>query len=242
MHHTGKNVWLAPVTFKSKCRINIKYFPFDTQHCKMKFGSWTYDGFRLDVTNESHSADLNSYIESAEWDLVAVPAVRNVVKYFCCVEPFPDVTYTIIIQRRSLFYMMNLILPLVIITVLINVSFVLPAESGKWALVHSSDNCFRPKNHHPGLCGFVVLRDTTSSKPTIECIAYFRETKSILLINYGEKESTESTFARLCICRLIQWNPFFYDMAREQQNHIVQSGYRCKRTPDLTIWRQGNYK
>lgn len=131
LHHTGKNVWLAPVTFKSKCRIDIKYFPFDTQYCKMKFGSWTYDGFRVDIINESDSADLDSYTESAEWDLVGVPAKRSVLKYFCCEEPFPDVTFSIIIRRRSLFYMMNLILPLVIITVLINVSFVLPAESGE---------------------------------------------------------------------------------------------------------------
>lgn len=131
LHYSGKNVWLSPVTFKSKCRIDIKYFPFDTQNCKMKFGSWTYDGFRLDVMNESYSADLGNYIDSAEWKLVGAPAKRNVVTYFCCEEPFPDVTYTIIIRRRSLFYMMNLILPLVIITVLINVSFVLPAESGE---------------------------------------------------------------------------------------------------------------
>ena len=34
--------------------------------------------------------------------------------------------------------------------------------------------------------------------------------------------------------------PQFYDMARGQQNRIVKSGYPCKRTPDLTIWRQSN--
>ena len=27
--------------------------------------------------------------------------------------------------------------------------------------------------------------------------------------------------------------PRFYDMARGQQNHIVKSGPRCERTPDL---------
>ena len=121
------------MTFKSKCRIDVQHFPFDTQNCKMKFGSWTSDGFRVDVINESNSADLGNYIESAEWKLVGVPAQRNVVKYICCEESFPDVTFTVIIRRRSLFYMMNLILPLVIMTTLINISFVLPAESGeKW--------------------------------------------------------------------------------------------------------------
>lgn len=135
LNSNGKNVWLAPVTFKSKCRINVEYFPFDEQKCEMKFGSWTYDGFRVDVKNESNSADLGNYIESAEWKLVEAPARRNVVKYYCCEEPFPDVTFVIIIQRRSLFYMMNLILPLVIITLMINVSFVLPAESGEFISV-----------------------------------------------------------------------------------------------------------
>lgn len=30
--------------FKSTCKIDITWFPFDDQHCDMKFGSWTYDG------------------------------------------------------------------------------------------------------------------------------------------------------------------------------------------------------
>ncbi|XP_031571984.1 neuronal acetylcholine receptor subunit alpha-9-like [Actinia tenebrosa] len=131
LHYTGRNQWLAPVTFKSNCPINVKDFPFDTQYCNMKFGSWTYDGFRLNVMNESKEADLGKYMPSAEWHLVSVPAKRNVIKYFCCEEPYPDVTFTFILQRRSLFYMMNLILPLVTITILVNVSFVLPAESGE---------------------------------------------------------------------------------------------------------------
>ena len=132
LRHDGRNTWLSPIQLKSECTIDVSKFPFDTQKCKLKFGSWTYDGFRLDMTNESDSADLGMYSPSSEWKLVSAPAERNVLKYFCCPEPYPDVTFTIIIKRRSLFYMMNLILPLVIITLLINVSFVLPAESGKF--------------------------------------------------------------------------------------------------------------
>ena len=131
LRHDGRNTWLSPIQLKSECTIDVSSFPFDTQKCKLKFGSWTYDGFRLDMINESHTADLGMYSPSAEWKLVGAPAERNVLMYFCCPEPYPDVTYTIIIKRRSLFYMMNLILPLVIITLLINVSFVLPAESGE---------------------------------------------------------------------------------------------------------------
>ncbi|EDO42102.1 predicted protein [Nematostella vectensis] len=125
-------IWLPDIVlYDNNCPIDVKHFPFDTQYCPLKFGSWTYDGFRLDVVNESSAADLGKYIPSAEWNLQSAESKRNVLKYFCCDEPYPDVTFTFVIRRRSLFYMMNLILPLVTITALVNVSFVLPAESGE---------------------------------------------------------------------------------------------------------------
>jgi nicotinic acetylcholine receptor len=33
------------VKFRSTCQIDITYFPFDDQICKLKIGSWLYDGF-----------------------------------------------------------------------------------------------------------------------------------------------------------------------------------------------------
>ena len=36
--------WFYPVTLKSSCLLNVKYFPFDQQACPLEFGSWTYDG------------------------------------------------------------------------------------------------------------------------------------------------------------------------------------------------------
>jgi len=31
VHFSGKNTWLAPVIFKSTCKINVAFFPFDEQ-------------------------------------------------------------------------------------------------------------------------------------------------------------------------------------------------------------------
>ena len=36
MHPNGLNAWLAPASFKSTCKINVKYFPFDTSKLKLK--------------------------------------------------------------------------------------------------------------------------------------------------------------------------------------------------------------
>ncbi|CAL1283247.1 unnamed protein product [Larinioides sclopetarius] len=37
----------------------------------MKFGSWTYDGFQLDLRLASEDGgDLSTYITNGEWDLI----------------------------------------------------------------------------------------------------------------------------------------------------------------------------
>jgi nicotinic acetylcholine receptor len=46
---TSKGVctYIPPGIFKSSCQIDITWFPFDDQNCEMKFGSWTYNGFKV---------------------------------------------------------------------------------------------------------------------------------------------------------------------------------------------------
>lgn len=44
VRNNGSVVYIPPGIFKSTCKIDITWFPFDDQRCEMKFGSWTYDG------------------------------------------------------------------------------------------------------------------------------------------------------------------------------------------------------
>ena len=47
VHNNGLVEWKPPAIYKSSCEIDVEYFPFDEQTCVMKFGSWTYDGFKV---------------------------------------------------------------------------------------------------------------------------------------------------------------------------------------------------
>ncbi|XP_052281224.1 neuronal acetylcholine receptor subunit alpha-3-like [Dreissena polymorpha] len=131
VQHDGNVFWAPPAKFRSSCKIDITYFPFDDQICRMKFGSWTYDGFQVDMVNRSAQVDLSNYVYSGEWELIDIRVVRNSVTYACCEEFFPDVTFTIIMRRRTLYYLFNIIFPCLWLTILSLLGFWLPPDSGE---------------------------------------------------------------------------------------------------------------
>uniref|UniRef100_A0A182NDS8 Neurotransmitter-gated ion-channel ligand-binding domain-containing protein n=1 Tax=Anopheles dirus TaxID=7168 RepID=A0A182NDS8_9DIPT len=76
--NNGSCLYVPPGIFKSTCKIDITWFPFDDQHCEMKFGSWTYDGNQLDlVLNSDDGGDLSDFITNGEWYLIGT--------YFNCI-------------------------------------------------------------------------------------------------------------------------------------------------------------
>merc|ERR1711962_472989 len=140
LNWNGKVNWNPPAIYKSYCGIDVEFFPFDEQECWMKFGSWTYDGFMLDLrhmnqlpTNDSIgiAMDLRDFYISTEWDVMEVPAQRNEKYYPCCEVPYPDIVFSLKLRRKTLFYTVNLIIPCVGISFLSVLVFYLPSASGE---------------------------------------------------------------------------------------------------------------
>ncbi|XP_041374467.1 acetylcholine receptor subunit alpha-type acr-16-like [Gigantopelta aegis] len=129
---TGKMLWVPPGMFKSTCLIDIKWFPFDDQKCELKFGSWTHDGRLLNLTADKESGgDTSSFIRNGEWELLGLPVKRNILAYECCPEFYIDLTFTIHIRRRTLYYGFNIIIPCVLISSMSLLLFILPPDAGE---------------------------------------------------------------------------------------------------------------
>lgn len=58
--------------FISTCNVDVRWFPFDIQRCELKFGSWTFDGWLLDL--QMKEADVSGYMPNGEWDLLGKTA------------------------------------------------------------------------------------------------------------------------------------------------------------------------
>ena len=140
LHFDGRVVWRPPAIFKSACVIDVEYFPFDEQTCTLKFGSWTYDGYTVDLKHKDqvgdeplipYGMDLSEFYLSVEWDVMAVPARRKERFYSCCPQPYPDITFNITMRRKTLFYTVNLIFPCVVISFMSVLVFYLPCQSNE---------------------------------------------------------------------------------------------------------------
>ena len=144
VHHTGRLIWRPPTIFKSLCEIDVTYFPFDSQNCFLKLGSWTHDSLAVDIHHKKmalenrsnlvlleNGIDLDVYGASTEWDLLNVSAKKFEPVYPCCDFTFPDIKFFITVRRKPLFYMVNLIIPCVAICSVTVLVFYIPAMSAE---------------------------------------------------------------------------------------------------------------
>ncbi|XP_054611595.1 neuronal acetylcholine receptor subunit alpha-10 isoform X1 [Dunckerocampus dactyliophorus] len=131
LRNDGQVMWDQPAITKSSCSVDVAFFPFDVQQCHLTFGSWTHNGNQMDLFNALDSADLADFIPNVEWEILGMPAKKNVILYGCCSDPYPDITFTLHLKRRASFYIFNLLIPCMMISFLAPLGFYLPADSGE---------------------------------------------------------------------------------------------------------------
>ncbi|XP_031561618.1 neuronal acetylcholine receptor subunit alpha-9-like isoform X2 [Actinia tenebrosa] len=131
VNYTGEVQWNSPAIISTECKVDVRYFPFDTQVCEIEFGSWTYDGLRVDLQLLLSYIDIAQYSVSTEWNLHKTSAKRKCLIYTCCPEPYPSALFTLVLKRRPMFFIFNMIIPCGVITLLSLFSFILPPNSGE---------------------------------------------------------------------------------------------------------------
>ena len=85
----------------------------------------------MTMTSTSDQADTSMFVKNGEWHMVSFPAKLNKVYYPCCTDPIYDVTMTLELKRKPLYYVFNLIMPCALIATLTLLKFFLPPESGE---------------------------------------------------------------------------------------------------------------
>lgn len=124
------NVVIWPYkTYTVACKIYIANFPFDEQTCTFQFLSWTNPSSVLKFQDDVGSIHLNTYSESGEWELVKTETHHRKKPYGS--EFWDLLIFELKLKRKSLYHVMNLIVPVLCISLLNIVCFLLPSEGGE---------------------------------------------------------------------------------------------------------------
>lgn len=129
IHSDGIINYNFPSVLRSVCAVDVTHFPFDFQVCNLTFGSWAYSGKQVDVINASNRADMTSYVLNSEWHVHNVPVSRLVTYYGD--DPYPTLILQLLLERRPLFYALNLLFPCFVISSVAVLGFLLPPASGE---------------------------------------------------------------------------------------------------------------
>ena len=132
----GTVTWMSPVTLKSSCDMDVKWFPFDTQTCSLLFGSISMTKKKLNLQFYSKPGSVsalqsNFHYTNGVWSIQSVtPQIRDEI-YPCCVNPFSLIEIKLSLKRLPMYYVLYLVLPCVCLSLMSPCIFFVPPESGE---------------------------------------------------------------------------------------------------------------
>uniref|UniRef100_A0A8C3SLU5 Cholinergic receptor nicotinic gamma subunit n=1 Tax=Chelydra serpentina TaxID=8475 RepID=A0A8C3SLU5_CHESE len=140
LESNGCLLWMPPAIYRTSCAIVVTYFPFDWQNCSMVFQSQTYSANEINLlltvedgqTIEWIVIDPEAFTENGEWAIKHRPAKKivNAERFTPDDLGYQQVVFYLIIQRKPLFYIINIIVPCVLISSVAVLVYFLPAKAG----------------------------------------------------------------------------------------------------------------
>ncbi|XP_056270857.1 5-hydroxytryptamine receptor 3A-like [Pseudoliparis swirei] len=132
LDNTGHVYDDKPVRVVSSCRLVIYTFPFDVQDCLLTYGSYLHVAADIRLiqgpTAEEILAESREVLETnGEWkleDIRVAPSTLTLDE-----RSFSQIKYHIILRRRSILYVVNLLIPSCFLITVDLFSFMLPTDS-----------------------------------------------------------------------------------------------------------------
>ncbi|XP_071100920.1 neuronal acetylcholine receptor subunit alpha-6-like isoform X2 [Haliotis cracherodii] len=127
----GKIYWNPPGIYQTHCNIDITYYPFDSQECSVIVQSWGYNLRELDLFKFGSGVETAEFERNGEWNLIQAFAEREERTHDVDAETYATVSFVFKMQRKPDYYGINIILPVVVLSFLSALVFVLPPDSGE---------------------------------------------------------------------------------------------------------------
>ncbi|XP_066275104.1 neuronal acetylcholine receptor subunit alpha-10-like [Branchiostoma lanceolatum] len=124
LHDNGTVICRGQTILLSGCQVDVFAFPFDSQSCPLRFGSWLYGWDELRWENLSFTAEMQ---KEDDWDLWGFPVKHERVTHIEWREPHSELTVWLLLRRKPFFKVVELILPCALLQVLAFIGMLLPS-------------------------------------------------------------------------------------------------------------------
>ena len=121
----GSVTWSPYEVFQTSCSIDVAHFPFDSQKCDIKFVTWMNDDAKVKLDIGSAGFYTSNFEENGKWNVDIMSSSTELV------NGKTTLVFTLNLTRKSAFYVLFLLLPAVLLSILNMFVFVLPASSGE---------------------------------------------------------------------------------------------------------------
>ncbi|XP_052773834.1 neuronal acetylcholine receptor subunit beta-3-like isoform X2 [Mya arenaria] len=122
----GNVIWMPFQVLESTCDVNITYFPFDVQECPIKIIAWSYSKEEVEINEGNNGIYLDEFEENALWNLIGTSAEEVNTEEAA-------VIFKIKMKRKPTYYVINIIMPVTLLSFLNVITFALPVTSGERA-------------------------------------------------------------------------------------------------------------
>ncbi|KAK3602107.1 hypothetical protein CHS0354_030456 [Potamilus streckersoni] len=121
----GFSLYSPGDVFKTTCSVDVTFYPFDTQSCKIMLIPWGSLPNEITIIASSDVVFQTFFSENGEWEVLSTSVVTDETVIF------PFIQFNIKMKRRPTFFLVNVILPIIFLGLLNILVFLLPAESGE---------------------------------------------------------------------------------------------------------------
>ncbi|XP_040897265.1 5-hydroxytryptamine receptor 3A-like [Toxotes jaculatrix] len=131
LYNTGRVFDDKPVRVVSSCRLEIYTFPFDIQNCSLTFGPHLHRAEDIRMFHGS-TAELilaesrEVLMTKGEWELADIESAQNSLEI--TEGSYSEIKFFIILRRRPVLYVVNLLIPSCFLITLDLFSFLLPPQ------------------------------------------------------------------------------------------------------------------
>ena len=123
-YHEGDVLYHPGQVFTTTCSVNVELYPWDKQTCELLFTVWGYgpEEIVLHPYLGYDEVSLTYYSDNGEWDLVHTRAENAFENLF---------RFEFTMKRKPLFIVVNTLIPIVFMSLLNIMAFLIPIESGE---------------------------------------------------------------------------------------------------------------